>query len=177
MQVNNYLFERFHFPNDPIWHAACLGNMTEMNILYNKGNKLYVHCAYTAALDVNIPMLEWLFEREGVPNSFIQMHAVSSRKIIGDPENIKNLDHWQEKTIIVLEWLKSKNIDSNGSIPIEYAASVDNILALEWIKNNHKEFFSYPGYNGIIENLEKLGLKETPGIKWLNENKKMFNNM
>jgi hypothetical protein len=148
-----------------------------MDILYNKNHKLYVHCAYTAALNVNISMLEWLFERKGVPNAFTQMHAVSGRKKIGDPENIKNLNNWQEKTIIVLEWLKSKGIESNYSITIQYAASVDNILGLEWIKTNYKEFHCHLGNEGIKESLEKLGLKETPGIKWLDENKAMFNNL
>ncbi len=76
--------------------------------------------------------------------------------------------------MIVLEWLKDKDIHCNYSLPIEYAASVDNILALEWIKINYTAFYCICGYDGIKRGLEKSGCGKTVGAKWLYENKEML---
>ena len=146
---------------DTIYYAVKSGNIQMLDFLYQRGCKPNVHCGYVAASKGNIMVLEWLFEKGCHLHYDTAVSAVSA--VIA--YNRETNDNWQEKTLIVLEWLKSKNVDCASPIVVKYAACVSNILALDWIKGN---------YNNVDYSYAKRevgkGAKGAKGAEWLDKN-------
>lgn len=143
---------------DTIYYAAKSGNIEMLNFLYQKGYKPNIHCGYAAAGKGNIMILEWLCGKGCDLNYETAIFAIMADKL----EGYDDLSDWQEKTLIVLEWLKSKNVNCRSSVVVKYAACVNNISALNWIKRNYDNVdYSYA---------KQMVMKGTKGAEWLDEN-------
>ena len=140
-----------------MFESSNKADIKQLEIIYNEGHKLTVHCGYVAAGNQDIETLIWLYNHGCEINTFTVIANVQNfgnyvsnkdAKLPADEAYFMMLfsqrlcECQNNYDTQILDWLQSIKFKFNVNLIVKYAALANNITALNWFVS-HKYDIKY----------------------------------